>query len=106
VLDGEANELVPAVELELAQDVADVVLDGLLRDVELGADLLVGVPPSHELEDFAFAGDSGWVSPVAPFSRRNSPSTSDASAGEKTGSPPAARCSALTKSGPVVDFTR
>src|SRR4051794_30153114 len=34
VLHGEADEFVAAVELELAQDVADVVLDGLLGNEE------------------------------------------------------------------------
>src|SRR2546421_6090592 len=50
VLDGEADQLVPAAEPELGQDVADMVLDRLLGDEQLGADLAIAVPPGHQLE--------------------------------------------------------
>src|SRR5919108_3185510 len=41
----------PGVELELLQDVADVVLHGVLGDVELLGDVAVVQPPGHELQD-------------------------------------------------------
>ena len=49
VLQGVADELLAPVQMQLGEDVADVVLDGLLGDVQLGADLLVGMAPGHEL---------------------------------------------------------
>jgi hypothetical protein len=51
VVDGKTNELVTPVEVKLAQNVADVVLHGPLRDVQLLTDLAVGMPSGHELED-------------------------------------------------------
>src|SRR5699024_3271674 len=51
-VDGPAGGLVPVGELELAEDVAHVGLDGLLGDVELLADAPVGVAagqPSQHL---------------------------------------------------------
>src|SRR5918998_1427437 len=55
VLEGVADQLLAAVQVELAQDVADVVLDRLLRDEELLTDLAVAVAPGHVLQHLALA---------------------------------------------------
>jgi hypothetical protein len=49
--------------VELAQDVPDVVLHRLLGDVELLADLPVGVAARHVLEDLALALGQGLGRP-------------------------------------------
>jgi hypothetical protein len=59
VFEGVAHEFVFSGEVKFGEDVADVVLDGLLGDEELGADLAVGVAAGDELEDFAFALGEG-----------------------------------------------
>ena len=56
MLGGVADQLLLPLEVQLVEDVADVVLDGLLRDEQLRADLLVGVAPRDELR-FAWARD-------------------------------------------------
>src|SRR5918998_5056618 len=55
VLEGVADQLLAAVEVKLPQDVADVVLDRLLRDEELLTDLAVAVAPGHVLQHLALA---------------------------------------------------
>src|SRR5919206_273648 len=50
-----AGQLVAARQLELAQHVRDVALDGLDGEVEARRDLLVHVAARDELEDFALA---------------------------------------------------
>ena len=54
VLERVADELLLPAEAELAENVAHVVLDGLLGDEEVRADLLVGVPARDELQHLAF----------------------------------------------------
>src|SRR5688500_4013240 len=55
VLSRPARQLVPRRELELAQDVRDVSLDGLYGQVQPGGDLLVHVAARDQLEDFPLA---------------------------------------------------
>jgi hypothetical protein len=42
-------------DAQLGEDVADVALDGVLGDVERGADFLVALAGTDEAEDFDFA---------------------------------------------------
>ena len=51
--------LVPAVEAELVEDVADVVLDRVLRDVQLIADFTAGLTAGDQLENFEFTARQG-----------------------------------------------
>lgn len=43
-------------DAELLEDVADVLLDGVLGDHEACGDALVGAAFGHQLEDFSLAG--------------------------------------------------
>ena len=61
-----ADQFLLPVEVELAQDVADVVLHRLRRDVQLLADLPVGVAPGHVLEDLALPLGQGLDSSGLP----------------------------------------
>ena len=107
VLERVADELLLPVEVELAQDVAHVVLDGLLGDEQLLADLLVRVARGRRTGAPRAPGRTGPApSRRILVMRRNSPSTRAARLGEKTGSPCAAFQSAVRSSSELVDFTR
>jgi hypothetical protein len=56
--------------VELLEDVAGVVLDGLGRDEQLLADLLVGQAPGGVLEYLAFALGESLVGAVVSISTR------------------------------------
>jgi hypothetical protein len=59
VFEGVADELLLAVQVQLPEDVADVVLHCLLGDVELVGDLPVAVAPRHELQHLTLAFGEG-----------------------------------------------
>jgi hypothetical protein len=106
VLEREAHQLVAPVQVELAEDVADVVLHGLLGDVQLLTDLAVGVPAGDQSQHLPLPlGErlraGGRLGEPAELAQPN-----EASVDENTGSPPMARLSAATSSGPGVDLTR
>src|SRR5687767_8952342 len=52
---GVADQFVAAREVQFGEDVADVVLGGAGRDMQLGADLLVAVAAGHLAQHLAFA---------------------------------------------------
>src|SRR5687767_12489265 len=53
--DGVERRLRPAYQPELAEDAADVGLDGLLADAERARDLLVGLPHRHQPQHVGLA---------------------------------------------------
>src|SRR5688572_20405180 len=57
---GIADCLVPGLHTELVQDVADMVLDRVLGDVELFSDFAGGAPVSDPLQDLDLAAGQGW----------------------------------------------
>ena len=56
VLGDERRRLRAPLEVELREDAADVVLDGLVRQEDLGGDLLVRLALGHEEQDLALLG--------------------------------------------------
>src|SRR5690348_10422981 len=69
-LDG-ARDLDPGADVELVEEVADVALDGLGAEVELGGDLGVGAAVDDQLGDLELArGQRGEPGPVGAAGAR------------------------------------